>query len=404
MTAHSLLRCSLGLFLSAGLFAQGRGPTTPTPTNPTPTNPTNPSRGTTSPFPGNDTTPTDIMPRPMFLSGKVVMEDGTPPPDPVVIQIVCRGIPRSVAYTDSKGNFSVDLANRNNAVFADASEPTNDLAFSPTVTNQQNSPGLCPGEMNNLGSELLASLAGYRSDTVNLGVRRALDNPDIGRIVLHRLANVEGLTISATSALAPKNAKKALSKARDQKKKGKWEDAEKELQKAVEIYPQYAAAWLELGNIQLQQKNVAAARDSFAKALAADPKYVGPYLQLASIAAGEQKWDDVVAQTDRLLHLDPVDFPQAWLFNSVANYQLHKIDEAEKSVREGLSHDPNHRFPTMSHLLGVILAMRQDYAGSAKNLRDYLRYAPHASDLEQVKKQLAEVEKVAAATPEVKKP
>ena len=29
--------------------------------------------------------------RPVFLSGKVVMEDGTPPPDAVIIERVCGG-------------------------------------------------------------------------------------------------------------------------------------------------------------------------------------------------------------------------------------------------------------------------------------------------------------------------
>jgi uncharacterized protein HemY len=98
-----------------------------------------------------------------------------------------------------------------------------------------------------------------------------------------------------------------------------------------------------------------------------------------------------------------VDFPQAWLFNAVANYSMRKMDAAEKSAREGISRDPNHRYPTMNHLLGVLLAMKQDYAESAQNLRDYVRFAPNASDLEDVKKQLAEVEKV-ASVPDSKKP
>lgn len=338
------------------------------------------------------------MQRPVFLSGKVVMDDGTPPPDPVTIQIVCRGIPRAVAYTDGKGNFNVDLSNRNHAVFADASEPTSDQAFSAN-NNLVNSRGVCPGESNFLGTEIQAYLAGYRSDTVNLGLRRSLDNPDIGTLVLHRLSNVEGLTISATSALAPKDAKKALEKGRDEARKKKLPDAEKEFQKAVTIYPKYAAAWLELGNLQLEQKDVEGARNSYAQALAADPKFVNPYLQLATISAHELKWQDVLDDTERLLRLDPVDFPQAWMFNAFANYSLRKMDAAEKSAREGLSHDPNHRFPGMSHLLGVLLAMKQDYTASAQNLRDYLRYAPHANDLEEVKKELAEVERVAAVPP-----
>jgi regulator of sirC expression with transglutaminase-like and TPR domain len=55
----------------------------------------------------------------------------------------------------------------------------------------------------------------------------------------------------------------------------------------------------------------------------------------------------------------------------------------------------------MNRLLGVLLAQKQDYAGAAQNMRDYLHYAPQATDTEEVKKQLADVEK--RAEPEAKK-
>jgi protein O-GlcNAc transferase len=190
--------------------------------------------------------------------------------------------------------------------------------------------------------------------------------------------------------------------------KQKWPDAEKEFQKAVTIYPKYAAAWLELGNIQGMQKNIEAARNSYSQALAADPKFVSPYLQLASLSAGEQKWQDVVDSTDRLLHLNPVDFPQAWMFNALANYYLGKKDEAEKSAREGISHDPAHRYPRMNYLLGVLLSQKREFGPAADSIRDYLKYAPNATDADQIRKQLAEVEKAAApeaqkTSPEVQK-
>jgi hypothetical protein len=60
--------------------------------------------------------------------------------------------------------------------------------------------------------ELRASLPGFRSDVVSLANRRFMDNPEVGTIVLHRLGNVEGLTISATTMAAPKDAKKAYDK------------------------------------------------------------------------------------------------------------------------------------------------------------------------------------------------
>ena len=335
----------------------------------------------------------------MFLSGKVVMQDGTPPPDPVAIQIICRVTPRTVAYTDHKGNFSVDLNDRNNDMYADASEPSRGFSSPTRGGGQERS--ICPGDPNLTSASLQADLPGFSSDVINLTTRHALDSPDIGTIILRRRANVEGLTISATSALAPKDAQKALEKGRADESKQKWPDAQKELQKAVTVYPKYAAAWLELGNVQRQQKDADAARKSYAQALAADSKFVSPYLQLASMAASEQKWQEVVDDTDRLLHLNPVDFPQAWAINATAYYYLGKKDEAEKSAREGISDDPAHRYPRMNYLLGVLLSQKQEYAASAENIREFLKYAPNAPDVDQVRKQLAEVEK--AASPQTEK-
>ena len=410
MTTHVFLRVSLGLALSTGLFAQAGRPSTPGGGIGTPTTPTNPTRGTTQPgsIPGSNTTPDFGSQRPLVFMGKVVMEDGTPPPDSVTIQLVCRSSPRSVAFTDSKGGFSVDLNNRmNDATLMDASQPTGRGDFggpfggSPTNRpgSQGNSNGI--GERDLMGCDLQAALAGFRSDQINLGTRRSLDNPDVGSIILHRLANVEGLTISATSAFAPKDAKKAFDKARDAAKKQKWDEAEKDFQKAVDIYPKYAAAWYQLGLVQQEKKNEDGARKSYAQALAADAKFVSPYQQLAMLAATEQKWQEVVDDTDRLLRLNPVDFPQAWLFNSLGNYYLKNIDAAEKSAREGISHDAAHHYAAMNHVLGVILAQKQDYAGAAQQLRDYIHFAPNATDVAQVKQQLSEVEK--ALGPEAKK-
>ena len=407
MTTHVFLRCSLGLVMSAGLFAQpGRGGSTGTPT--TPTNPTRPPIGSQpGNMPGNSPMP-DMMPRPVVLMGKVVMEDGTPPSDPVTIQLVCRGNPRSVAFTDSKGGFSVDLNSRmNDATLMDASEPSGGGGFGgPFGGPSLNGPG--PRGISNgiserdlMGCDLQAALPGFRSEQIHLGSRRSLDNPDIGSILLHRLAGVEGLTISATSAFAPKDAKKAFEKARDAARKQKWDEAEKDFQKAVDTYPKYAAAWFQLGLVQQEKKNDEGARKSYAQALAADPKFVSPYQQLAMMAAREQKWQEVIDDTDRLLRLNPVDFPQAWLFNSLGNYYLKNLEAAEKSAREGISHDSGHHFATMNHVLGVILAQKQDYAGAAQQLRDYIQFAPKAADIDQVKKQLSEVEKV--LSPEAKK-
>jgi tetratricopeptide (TPR) repeat protein len=322
------------------------------------------------------------------------MDDGTPPPDSVTVQLVCRSTPRSIAYTDSKGGFSADLGSRlNSAVMMDATESWGGGLSNPGGSSSRAGQGNGFSERDLIGCTVQASLPGFRSDAVNLGSHRSLDNPDIGIIVLHRLGNVEGLTISATSRMAPKDAQKAFEKGRNEIKKQKWENGQREFEKAVGVYPKYAAAWFELGLVQEEQKDEDGARKSYAQSLAADSKFVSPLLSLAAMSMRGQKWQEAADYTGRLLQLNPVDFSQAWYFNSVANYYLKKMDVAEKSAREGISRDTIHKYAKMNQVLGIVLAQKQDFPGAVEQLRAYLRYAPEDPDAEQVKKQIADVEK-----------
>jgi len=384
-----VFRGFLPVSLAVPLMAQTSNPTAiGSPTGPSRLG--SPSMGTT----GSNLNFPDQLQRPLFLSGKVMMEDGTPPPEPVLIHLLCGAYPRPIAYTDGKGFFSSNISDKiGNAVLEEASDPFSGEARAGLGANGDTPGTTIRGSHNLMGCMVQASLAGFRSTVIDMGVHQSLDNPDIGTLFLHRLANADGITISATSGLAPKDAKKALEKARNAELKSKWPEAEKELQKAVAIYPKYAAAWLELGNVQQKRGNLEDARTSYNQAIAADPKFVSPMMQLALVSVGEKKWQAVADQTDQLLRLNPVDFPQAWMYNALANYNLNKMDLAEKSAREGLSRDAEHHYPTNQHVLGLVLAEKHDYPGSVQNLRDYLHYAPRAPDSAEVRKQLDELEK-----------
>ncbi|MCL5742805.1 MAG: tetratricopeptide repeat protein, partial [Acidobacteria bacterium] len=337
---------------SPGAGAGGSIPGRPSPGTPSPL----PTPGR-QPLPSERTQPFPEIQRPFFFSGKVMLDDGTPPPDSVVIERVCNGVARPEAYTDSKGRFSFQLGQNMN-VMADASvgsmnDPMGDFGRTPGSPGR---PGRQVTERDLMGCELRASLAGYRSDVVMLNNRRFLDNPDVGTIILHRMGNVEGTTISATSLEAPKDARKAFDKGRDAIKKKKFAEASKQLEKAVEIYPKYAVAWYELGLVRQQQNQVEPAREAYAKALAADAKFIKPYLELAKLSAQERNWQGVADASGRVIRLDPFDFPEAYFYNSVANFNLRSYDAAEKSAREAVKLDTQHRMPKASHLLGILLA------------------------------------------------
>ncbi|MCX6610704.1 MAG: hypothetical protein NTW74_07610, partial [Acidobacteria bacterium] len=76
------------------------------------------------------------------------------------------------------------------------------------------------------------------------------------------------------------------------------------------------------------------------------------------------------------------------------------VESSEKQCRSGIEIDQYHTMPKMSHLLGMILADKQDYKGASEHLSAYLKFAPKANDIEQVKLQLAEINgKVAQVVP-----
>jgi len=364
---------------------------------------------TTSPFPGRQPTPgqnpndrmqfPDMAPRPIFISGKVMLDDGTAPTEQVVIERVCNGSPRPEGYTDSKGHFSFELG-KNQATMADASYNNSDDGLGGggfggrPGANSNRMPGAGPQitERDLMGCEIRANLAGYRSDVISLSGRRTLDNPSIGIIILHRRANVEGFTTSGTSLMAPKDAKKSLEKAMKLAKAKKPAEAQKELESAVALYPKYAEAWYELGILRERQNQAAEASEAYAKSVEADAKYIKPYLQMAGLYARENKWKEVSETSARAIKLNPYDFPMAYFYHSVASINLQDLEGAEKSAREGMKLDNQKRLPKLAHVLGVVLAQKQDFSGAADNMKLYLKMAPNASDVETVRKQLAEVE------------
>src|SRR6185295_7904337 len=167
----------------AGGATTGGGTGTPTIT-PTPDRGNLPKDRNPSPF-------GEQQNRPIFLSGRVQLDDGTPPPEPLLIERICNGVARAEGYTDSKGRFSFQLG-QNMAVIQDASySSVNDISANPSQGLNRGSQdptgaqrkGLSERDL--MGCELRASLPGFRSDVVNLGGRRMLDTPDVGTIVMH---------------------------------------------------------------------------------------------------------------------------------------------------------------------------------------------------------------------------
>ena len=402
LCAWVFILASAAMFPENPAFGQGRagnpgnppgtGASTGTNNGGTPT----PSAGSTA-----GTVPNASQrPGTLFITGRVMLEDGTPPSNVATIERVCAGSTHAEGYTDSRGYFAVEVGNES-TVFQDASETSGyGRLGSPRISaagggssSSSGRGGAMSSDLRFANCDLRARLTGYRSQTVNLAGRRPLDDPNIGVILLHRQGKDEGNLVSMVSLAAPRDARKAFEKGLQLIRKGKTEEAEKEYRKAVTAYPRYADAWNELGRIQLDRGQDDVARETFQTAIQADPKYVNPYLQLSIIYMRHAQWRDLADDTAVALKLDAFDYPQAWLFNGVANWNLKNTAAAEKSIREAERLDSRHTLPQVYHLMGMILAQRHDYNGAAEYLRLYLRLDPAAEDVDKARVQLALAEK-----------
>jgi tetratricopeptide (TPR) repeat protein len=382
------LRCVLFLFaLSASALAQGR---------PGGSRPSTGSVGSSSSQSTSSSAPSSASSN-VFVSGKVVIDDGTEMTEPAVIQTICRSQRHNEAYSDSHGNFSFrfgDPTERAAASISDASS-----------SSPNNRTGM--GSSRDLRDcQIQAELPGFSSQPVEVGSHIDMMNSvDVGRLTLHRLAHVDGTSISVTSYQAPPAAKKAFEKGIEQGRKGKWEEAQKSLEKAVQIYPRYAVAWYQLGQLQMRNlspkqlgdEDAQAAKHSFEQAVAADPKYVYPYDGLAQLAMRASDWPNVVDLTNKLIALNPVNFPEAYYGNGVANYYLKNFDQAEKSALQGVRVDTAHQIPKLQYLLGMTFLQKQDYQAASEHMQLYLSLAKQPEEIELAKQGLAQIEKVSAS-------
>lgn len=346
--------------------------------------------GPSAPQPRSSTPDTSLQPT--FIYGKVLLEGGGAPSEPVVIERLCSGTAHREGYTDSKGQFQFQLGQ--NPGFQDASESDSNF---PTDRQTSSKMGPDARRMLSQSCEFRAVLAGFQSTTVMLKLQGNSWNYDVGTIFLKRMDNVQGTTISMTTMNAPKDARSAYEKAGKAFAQNKLPEAEKELNKAVQIYSNFAAAWSLLGDVHQQQNRLDEAIKDYNHSLAADPQFVNPAFGLGLVAMQEKRWQDAAQFTSQVSRQNSLAFPAAYFYNAVSNYNLGKFDVAEESARKYKTLDSDHHHPEVCLLLGEIFTRKQDYAAAAQEMREFLSISPDAPNAEEVRTKAKNLEDLSVA-------
>lgn len=340
----------------------------------------------------------------VYITGSVIQDDGSPPPFGTVIELDCGDTITREATVDSTGGYGFQVGSRNRIgrVMPDASDrigedvfQTADASQNMGLWDQLTSARTTPLSVRLLRCEVRGQYPGYRSTSARMKAGSIWGYTEVAPILMYPITRVRGTSVSLTSLLAPKQAKRSVERATKAMRKEQFNEAEVLLKSAIGIYPASAEAWFLLGDVYQLQKRNQEARESYWRAVQADDLYVRPYLRLARLSANERDWQSAVDLSSKALELDPVAFPEAYYLNALALYNGKDMEAAEKSVRKGLLLDLSLQFPQMHLILANILSMKQDALGSIEEMRKYLKEAPKAEDAPIVRARLAEQVKLA---------
>ncbi len=330
----------------------------------------------------------------IFYTGKVLLDTGMPPPEPAAVLRVCNGASRRQTMTSVDGSFSFIVGDRNTDLLPDASDDTRGFGLdAQTTRSNSQSMGQRGFDPRYNDCELRADLAGYSSSSIRLDT--TMNNSNVGVIMLHyRGKKAEGM-VSVASLAVPGKARKEYEKGSEALEKGNLADAEKSLRKAIDIYPKFSEAWMRLGDVEQRRNNIEGAVADYQHAIDADANFALPYFRMAFQAAVAKNWEDTRRLTERLIFLDPVNFPLAYYFNALADMNLNRMAQAESSALRAESLDKQHAEPRIQLLLATIYNFKGAYSSAAEHYRAYLKIVPDGPLTERVKTDLAKTEGMA---------
>jgi len=238
------------------------------------------------------------------------------------------------------------------------------------------------------GCQIRAVLPGFKSSEVLLIPEGSSWSLQVGTIVLTRIEQMDGSLVSLSTLSAPADARRNYDKAQRELAKQDFNSAEKHLLKAVDIFPRFAAAWVLLGEIHRRQNQTARARQDYTEAVQADPQFVNGYFGLAVLAVHAKNWEETVKLTDQITALNASALPLAYMYNSIANFYLGKLEVADEKVRKFETMDPDHHEPYACLLHAQILGSLHNYRQAADELQTYLRLVPDAANGDALRAQL----------------
>lgn len=194
----------------------------------------------------------------------------------------------------------------------------------------------------------------------------------------HSRALEERSTVSVRELEIPDKAVAERKRAQAALERRNAEAAVEHLEKAVELAPDYADAWNDLGVLANQRKDFARAEEYFREALAAAPDEFAPLVNLGGVLLAQQKLPEAVRVNRQAVEARPEDaLANAQL--GLCYFYLQQEGWALKYLLEAKRLDPGH-FTHPQAFLAEIHTRNGRYAAAIRELEDLAERYPDTNE------------------------
>jgi tetratricopeptide (TPR) repeat protein len=212
-----------------------------------------------------------------------------------------------------------------------------------------------------LGATLLIGAVEYANCQVDL-----VELPE-------RLSSTQGV-VSKNQLLIPEKAQKAMDHAQVDFLHLRYESAQRDAQRALQIYPHCALAFTFQGILDLRDGNFSAAAQAFQRAIKEDPASGSAYIGLGIVYNTQGRFRDAIALFDRAAPFSP----DSWLREfeaALAHLGVGEYDAGLKDITraERVSGSDPEKLAGVAYLRGVAQCQMRDYAGANRYLQEAIR-------------------------------
>ncbi len=198
-----------------------------------------------------------------------------------------------------------------------------------------------------------------------------------------------GSTVSVAQYRVPSKARDVFHKAQKALDKQKYDQAEKLVDKALEIFPQYADALTLRALLRMDAGRQPEAIDDLQHAIHCDPSYGLAYIVMGAALNQTSRFDDAVRALQRGISLNPASW-QAYFEMGKAFVGKGDFPTAVRNLEQAQGMAPDAYAPLHLVKAHALLGMK-DYPNAMTELEKYLERDPHGQSSAQARETLAKV-------------